>query len=241
MSKRENRKQFYTEKEKEYTRDYNKYQELWEKRKENEVWIKLDKPVPFGYIRYFVLRKDIAVSKKGDDIQYLLDNFLQNQWWSHTKKFKKRQSSVRRRCNKYWQLLWKKTEQKLENLSEKQWNKLDSPFYKFFDKTEKEKRSWDNVMVYSYVFKFPWMFQYKIEQDYYTHQRLPQGEIDSEIDRLSTKLWYQGSGAHFLDRFRYTDPWKDVEKHYRKASEKRMIQKEINDGLDENQKFHINH
>lgn len=241
MSKRESRKQFYTEKEKEYTRDYYNYQDLWEKRREDEVWIKLDKPIPYGFIRYFVLRKDIAASKKKKDMQYLLDSFLQNQWWSRTKKFKKRQSSVRRRCNNLWEMMWKKTEQLVQPISEKQWKTLSPRFHKYFDKIQREQRSWDNVIIYEYVFKFSWMFEYKIEQDYYTHQRLPQGEIDSEIDRLSTKLWYQGKGANFMDRFRYTDPWKEIDKHYRKASEKRMTHKEINDGLDENHKLHINH
>ena len=234
MSKRENRKQYYTEKEKEYIRDYNRYQELWDQRKEKEVWVELDKPVPNGYIRYFVLRNDISRSKKAKDIQYLLDTFLQNQWWCRTKKFPKKSDLRRRHGVGGWEWLQEEIKQEPELLSKEKWNKVPERFQRYFKKVELEKRPWDNVTVYAYKFKYRWMFSFKIEHDYYTHQRLPQGDVDSEMERLDDKLWHQGRGLRIVDNYCYTDPWKDVEQSNEKAAEKRQVKKEILEGLNEN-------
>jgi len=231
MSRRESRKQYYAEKEKEYIRDYNKYSELWSKRRESEVWVELDKPVPNGYLRYFVLRDDVSRSKKAKDMQFLLDNFLQNQWWSRTKKFKKKQKFIKRTGSGFSEWVHKKIEQKLECVEEKDWKKVPEHLQRYFKRIELEKRPWDNVSIFAYKFRFSWMFVFKIEHDYLTHQRLPQGEIDSEINRLHSKLWHQGRGARLVDRFNYTDPYKEIQKQYEKAADKRKIKQEIDEGL----------
>ncbi|MFC0516840.1 hypothetical protein ACFFGT_21715 [Mucilaginibacter angelicae] len=67
--------------------------------------IPLEKPYQSGYIRYFILRSDIARSDKAEFYQNLL-NKINVKWWHHDKSFKKK----KRRKGKY---LYSEKEQKL--------------------------------------------------------------------------------------------------------------------------------
>jgi len=230
MSKRESRKQFYTDKEREYQRMWYRYDELWKAEKDTDVWVKLDKPVLHGFTRGFILRPDIAHSKKKKDMKYLLDNFLQDVWWSNTKRFKRHKQLVQLGTwrNRVWR--FKKTEQKLDTLSEKQWAKVPEHLRRYFDKVEQQVRSWDNVRVYEYVFVPQWMYIYKTEPYYYTHEKLPIEGVESESSRLNHMLWIDPKGRKYMN-WSCTNAWDEVEVKHTKLLGKKQARKDIEEGL----------
>lgn len=148
--------------------------------------VELDKPIRNGYMRFFVLREDVAKSREAHVYRQILP-LLQHKVWCSNKKFLTKSYKTKK---------FVPMEQALKDIEHKEWNKLQL--------TEKQKALFKQVWRQNkynpktgrYTFEFikPWVFVYKIEHHYKTHQLIMDPDLESELAQInntinSQRLW----------------------------------------------------
>lgn len=150
-------------------------------------WVELKPPVQRGFIRFFVLRPDIARTKEAPFYQKILDKINSHQW-SHRRDFKKK----RRRFGKK---VYAVREQKL----------TDIPGYNFVKKfDEREKLCFYETLVHFgksktpdrvYRFLEPWRFVLRVQPNMITKVRVK--NLDLERQNAELHKFFRANNRRF--------------------------------------------
>lgn len=163
----------------------------------NLGWEELKPPVQRGFIRYFVLREDVARTKEAVFFQKILDKINTRQW-SYRKDFKKK---VRR----FGKKVFKVREQKLDDVSEhhfmKKFNEAERLY--FYEQLIHGNKKND----ISKVFRFsePWRFVLKVQPNMITKVKIK----DLDLERKAAEI------ERFFNYKRRSRLWKLVDSTYR--------------------------
>lgn len=185
--------------------------------------IPLEKPYQSGYVRYFILRSDIARSDKAEFYQNLL-NKINVKWWHHDKSFKKK----KRRKGRY---AYFEKEQKLKEIEPNEFhgsklNLSDAEKRCFYLKEiwDARRQCWKPA----YVFTEQWRFVLVIRPNIvYTAKQIDEvlekqlGEIDHFIDWNNhlPRIWKLMGGKddnwfrHFYEHPKYINEFKNKPKY----------------------------
>ncbi len=162
-------------------RALDKKEKILYQQKRNLPLVPLKEPYRKGWVRFFVVREDVARSKYGQFYQTLLDKINTFQY-DHDKSF--RGKKKRKRGNVYLTRL-----QLLKEFYAYEW---ESRTYKL---TEAEKihfypnQKWEkNKFVTKYIFNEPWRFVLKIKANMITHTKMVDGDLESELDYIGDYL-----------------------------------------------------
>lgn len=178
----------------------------------NLGWTELKPPTQQGFVRFFVLRGDVARTKEAPFFLKLLDKINTRQW-SHRRDFKKK----RRR---YGKKVYVVREQNLRDIWE-------SNFARKFD--EKERLYFYETLVHYgnsktpyKVFRFlePWRFVLRIQPNMITKVRVKDLDLERqgaeinryfEVDNRRARLWKLLYGnnrwkSDFISRGKYDNP-----------------------------------
>lgn len=144
------------------------------------VLVPMEEPKFWGYRRELILRKDIANRRDADRLLELL-KIVQNVQDCRRKDFKQWNPKLKR---------WEEWPHRPSKISIRRWEKLPESLRCFFH------RSWDK---YQFVYRItdPWMFETRRHKLWITHRRLPNVEVEQELDYLDAR-WVQ---ACVYDRF----------------------------------------
>jgi hypothetical protein len=187
------------------------------------VLVPLDKPIRVGFDRYFVIRPDLLRSPKKALLESLLP-ILNNTCFSKTRKFLRKDWKTGKMVP---------MEQELNVLDERKYTAL-TPQQKSYFVLEKSKvKQWHGAIRIDtvYVFKFPWMFEFKMKPSFITHREIPDGERESISKKLGDKLWGQmfAYEAGIASRGWYRDD--DYAKTKKRALE-RLVKDDVREALD---------
>lgn len=151
--------------------------QLWDlHKKEKELgYVELEKPVEAGWVRYFVLRQDVARSKEAPFFQKILDR-INTKAYCNRKDFLKKSRKTKRLTP---------IEQKTKELSAGDFGKC------LF--TEKENalfeykwlRNANGVKYRAYVFLEQWRFEFKVKKHWITHRKVHDNVLEQRIAELS--------------------------------------------------------
>jgi hypothetical protein len=200
--------------DKQLIRKYKEEQAIWLAVRQLG-WTELKPPVQRGFIRFFVLRPDVAHTKEAPFYQKILDKINSKQW-SHRKDFKKKRS-------RFGKKIYVVREQKLTDIPE-------YDFIKKFD--EKEKTCFYETLVHFgksktpcrvYRFLEPWRFILRVQPNMITKVRIKnldlekqQAELDKffQVNNRRFRLWklLYGSdrwGWDLLHNPKYDNPLKN--------------------------------
>ena len=189
-----------TQKEKRILNLFKRRKELW-KQRHKLGYEKLDKPYQRGFVRFFVLRKDVATSKYGAFYQELLP-------YINCKQFSSRAGFMKRKKRrKHGKRQYKLRTQTLEELGHKEFNKLPDKFKPHFVKQEKRLKNGSTYLVF--IFKEVWRYQLIIEPHIITHKRKIDthlerelGEIENYMDKHQLHRYYsklKGQSFNYYD------------------------------------------
>lgn len=150
-------------------------------RKEEYLYVELEKPQFVGYEKYFVLREDCQTPMR-EKLLALINTIL----FSKRKHFNKR---VRRKSKRAHAEKGAKTipiEHKTQRLYEYYWSKLSVLEQAYFTPIEvREKSGFVHMM---YEWSYPWMLVSKVRKKFITQIRVPNPDKMSESDRLSNYI-----------------------------------------------------
>lgn len=145
--------------------------------------VPLPVPIRNGWERSFVVREDVRKGPQGKFLEHLLLK-INNTTYCRTKDFLK----YNYKTNKM-----KPIEQELSVLKLDEYEKLTSKEQREFAKEYRRIKYWfDTKTIEVYVIRQPWRFVFKIRPSYLTHEKRVDGEIESEMKKISRKLWYPG-------------------------------------------------
>lgn len=218
---RSNRKKLYFERNKEARRMMKLYNTSWKYL--DEAIVPLDKPYRNGFVRHFVIRPDLLRSPKKTILQSLLP-ILDNTAFCKTRKF----------IDKDWKTgKMKPMTQELNVLDERKFNTLTDQQKSYFQLTKRKVKQWyggfrEDIV---YIFKFPWMFEYKIKPSFVTHRAIPNSENESLRKKLGDKLWQQYFAYEngVAERGRW---WYEDRNKVRDRALARVIKDEVREALD---------
>lgn len=184
---------------------WREQERLW-MAKRTKNWIELEKPERRGYVRFFVLRQDIAKSKEANFYNLLLKH-IQEYVYCRDKKFLRKDYKTKKMVP---------IEQYLKPIEHKDWNKLNfSEKQKAcFDKRWKQNK-FGKGGKFVYEFIKDWMFVMKIEPYYITKKLILDPQLESRYKEIQNKidnnnLWpkiYHQKGK------KYGYSWKDKTKN----------------------------
>ncbi|SRR5260221_1517640 len=177
-SKRHKKRMQREDEDKKLIRKYNEELALRDQLK-NLGWTELKPPVQRGFIRYFVLREDVASTKEAAFFQGILDKINKRQW-SYRKDFKKK-------ARKFGKKIYKVREQQLNDVFEhdlaKKFNEKERPYFyeqlihsKFSKKSHKVNR-----------FSEAWRFVLKVQPYMITKVRTKDLDLEkqkAEVDKF---------------------------------------------------------
>ncbi|MBC9910606.1 hypothetical protein [Chitinophaga varians] len=205
--------------------------ELWRKSRE-PLYVPLKPPIQKGYVRFFVLRDDVARGKQASFFEGILAKINTMEYF-HRKDFKKKK---RVRGKK----VWVDKVQHLRTLSLSEFEKLRftrEEVIFFEERLEMPRYGKKEVPVM--VFKEPWRFVLRIRPHMLTHQRIVDPVLESQIQEVDNYL----TGRQLEHRMRWLtqsrhNSWrrwnpavKDKEK-YKKKPLYQMVQEEYYDNID---------
>lgn len=166
-------------------RSYKKYLGLLEEQdrlydiKNALGYEKLEKPYQHGYNAFHVLRDDISRRKDAEVFQYLLDNYSVTTWSKSGvfyKVYKKHISDNR----PHFKLI---SEEDYEKLS----NKYKSYF---FHDSRYDTKYWNGTVYKKYrCYLPPHYLVMKVVNDYVTHKRVVDSEIERELDFVNKQVY----------------------------------------------------
>lgn len=188
--KRKGRKEFYFRKEKEV-------RALWERWKliskyryrpwNKENLVPLPKPIRRGWVRYYIVRPDIAKSNRGAILNKIL-SIVQSPAVCDNKQFVTNRDEDGNRIHKKRES--RPIHQEPKWLSQKEFEEQIAPneqMIQYFSLVEKTRRWGGPIKVY--VFNRPWMFSFKIKPHFVTHGYYLNTELISEYEYINDKLW----------------------------------------------------
>lgn len=165
---------------------------LWRKKirlmdsKRNLNKVELEKPLKWGYKKFFVLREDVA---KSDDARVYLGvlPYIQSTIYCRRKDFTQKDFKTKKMIP---------MEHTIGTISHKKWNEIEgeltikqkSLFQKFWytQYHTKGKGEWRYRLIKD------WMFVPKIDTHYKTHQIILDPDLESELTKLQNKLYSAG-------------------------------------------------
>jgi hypothetical protein len=178
--------------------------------------VPLKTPIRYGWERTFTLREDIKKSPKGKFLESLLTK-INNKVHCKTKDFVEYDYKTGK---------MKPIEQHLSVLDPKEYEKLTPQEQAQFNKEYRQVKYWlTSKTIEVYAIKQPWRFVFKIRPSYITHEQMVDGDIESELDKLSDKLWHQGYAFKYgeYDRgggfYEFGEVWNKINK--------KIVQKEL--------------
>lgn len=198
-----------------YIRQQNKlWRKLWNQKRDIPL-VSLPEPYQKGFVRYFVLREDIARSKSADFFNQILEKINTYQY-ADNRKFQKKK---RKRGKK----VYVPREQKLLKIPQWQF-----PKYKKLEFNEKEQAYFMQAEEYNphrkafetfYEFRDPWRFVLRVRPYMITHYRPLDLDLERELAQLDKFLDnHKVRGIIQKKTVGYSYAWKDVEK--KKGKEK---------------------
>ena len=183
--------------------------------------VPLQTPIRNGWERSFVVREDIKKSSKGKFLESLLP-LINTTIFCRTKEFKE----MNYKTGKIEPMV-----HELRMLEPKEYEKLTPQAQSQFTKEYRQVKYWlTSKTIEVYVIKQPWRFVYKIRPSYLTHEQMVDGDIESELDKLSDKLWHQGYAFKYGDYDRGSGFYEFGEV-YNKI-QKDLVKKEMNEWMD---------
>lgn len=154
-----------------------KKERLLYKQKLNLPLVPLKEPYRKGWVRFFVVREDVARSKYGDFYQTLLDKINTFQY-DHDKSF--RGKKKRRKGNVYLTRV-----QLLKEFYIYEWEsrtcKLTEQEKIYFHVTPKWEK---HRFIQKYVFSEPWRFILKIKANMITHTKMVDSDLEKELQYI---------------------------------------------------------
>lgn len=182
----------------------------------NLEWEKLEKPIKYGYEKWFVIRKDVLRSKEGPWKERAL-NLVSKPVWSRNKKFivAYKSTNMAAFINVEHEIISnnKKGLKVLLNPGKKalypnEFEKLDPKIKKYFIEVKKTNR-WNDVEYSMYELNLlPHELDTRTKVNYLTHRREFRPDLESkeaELDAQYTKLLNEGVGNR-----RWSDWWCDT-------------------------------
>jgi hypothetical protein len=167
----------------------------------NLGWEELKPPIQRGFIRYFVLRGDVARVKEASFFQKILDKINTRQW-SHRKDFKKK---VRR----FGKKVLKVRDQNLDDVFERDFCRkfTEAERLYFYEQWIQGRKK--NELIKVYRFSEPWRFVLKVQPNMITKIRVKDLDLErkvAEVTRFFTyerreRLWRMlGKSYHWKSR-----------------------------------------
>ena len=185
-SKRQKRRLVREDRDKLLIRKHNEQKAIWAEYR-NLGWVELKPPVQRGFIRFFVLRADVARTKDAPFYQKILDKINTYQWSSR--------GDFKRKRRRFGKKVYVEQEQQL----------LDVYSFEFFRRfSDQERLCFYESMTHfgkatSKVFRFAdtWRFVLRIQPNMITKVRVKDLDLDKrsqELDRFfntkrKTRLW----------------------------------------------------
>ena len=165
---------------------YKQYLELLEKEsKLDDIknalgYEKLENPYQYGYNAFHVLRDDISRRKDAEVFQYLLDNYSVTTW--------SKDGNFYKTYKKY--VIDNRPHFKL--ICEADYLNLEPKYKKFFIHIEKEDRKFWNGTVNKYYRCYfePHFLVMKIVNNYITHKKVIDSEVERELSYVRDKIYY---------------------------------------------------
>lgn len=208
---------------------WSRYLKLVNSKRGNVELVELPKPVRSGYVRFMVLREDVARSEDARLYAPLLAE-LQKYQYSKNKDFLKKDYKTGKMVS---------MEYEPKQITHKRWNELNSGPNKLtakqvamFDQFWIQDRDYRGRMLksgkYVWVFKKMWAFKIKVQPNYITHRMLINPKLESELKELYDKIYgsaYLGPKVFKLMGWKWTSDRDDWEKTRTKILE-RIIEKE---------------
>jgi len=220
------RRKTHTDREKEITKLQKRYEVVLKAYKDSVQWIPLEKPERDGWERTYVLRDDIAASPMAKFYANLLP-LINSVQLSRRKDFTyrpyKRSRKGRSRRQKRRPL-----PQPLILLSKSYLNGMNPKEQSHFElvKDDTSVSWWKRNRV---VMNKPWVYKQVIQPHFVTHVRTDDKELDTELDRISDKLYSRASPLYSYHEWNRSDPWYDADEERRRTLEKRTILLEASD------------
>lgn len=146
--------------------------------------VELPKPIRSGYMKFFVLRPDIANSSEAGMYRQIL-HYVQSTVYSRNKDFLRKDYKTKKMIP---------LEHRPKAIGHKDWNKLiDGTFnakqQQMFERVWKQTGIKNpKVGHFQYEFLKDWTFIEKIEPHYKTHTLLLDPDLESELDQISNKI-----------------------------------------------------
>ena len=201
LETRKNRQEHYFRKEKEAMALYNRMEALskarWNFRQENLV--KLERPIRRGWVRYFVIRKDLLHTNKEKLLNRILP-LVQFAMVCDRKDFTTNKVDGKK-LKKFIDM-----EQHLTSLYPTKLEELPDDIRSCFHMVEVTRR-WGGP-IKAFVFNWPWMFSLQVKPHWITHAYILHNEIIGEYEYIRDKLWYSDMLAYkFLNYRRHDSDW----------------------------------
>lgn len=180
--KRAGKGQLYENRKKEAIRLKKRYHDLRMAEKALPL-VPLSVLIRNGWERIFVVREDVKKGPHGKFLEKLLTK-INTTAYCRTKDF----MEYDYKTNKM-----KPIEQELKMLIPEEYEKLSPQEKREFNKEYRRIKYWfDTKTVEVYVINKPWRFVWKIRPSYLTHEKIVDGDIESELHKISQKLWSHG-------------------------------------------------
>lgn len=208
---------------KEARRMLKTYNSSWKRREEANL-VPLDKPIRIGFDRFFVIRPDLLRSPRKAILQSILP-IVNNTSFCRDRKFMTKDWKTRK---------MRPYEQELNVLDERRYEALTSQQKSYFQLEKRKTKQWYGSIRIDmvYVFKFPWMFEFKIKPSFITHREIPDSELESLRKKIGDKLWTQlfAYKAGIAERGPW---WYDDRNKVRDRAIKKIIEADVREGLDD--------
>lgn len=147
----------------------------------NRGYVPLDPPIVKGYIRFFVLREDVARSKDAGFYQHILDK-INTAMYCAEKSFRVSKRYKRRwRYTDYLQRLYKPDEAAFKKMAFAR--RAAECFEEVIKQDKRTKKP-----VKKYRFKEPWRFVLRVRPNVITQQRAEAPELEARMDEISRFL-----------------------------------------------------
>lgn len=204
---RQKKQMLYKDFDKQLIQLHKHERKLYEK-KRNLGWEPLVPPVQKGWIRFFVLRDDVARNKHADFYQGILDKINTYQY-CHQKTFLKKK-------RKFGRKIYLPKEQYLLRPCEYEFQRMqfsDAEKQCFYETWE---YNYSKQLIKRYVFNELWRFVLKVKPNMIDKIRIKDAELESELQQIDNYMErndYRKRLVKLLDGGCGYKRWKDVEKH----------------------------
>lgn len=191
-----------------------KQHQLWDKLyeiKRNIALVPLEKPYQKGFVRYFVLREDIARSKYAEFFQGILDK-INTFDYSDNRKFTKRKKRRRKKIEvPREQSLQKFREEHFPKFGKREFSAKEQAYFIKVKHFNSKKEKWE----YFWEFREKWMFELRVKPNMITHYKPVDCELESQIHTVGDFLDRYKNRGIYIKKFRgHKNSWSRFEKEF---------------------------